>query len=289
MKPFKIILSTITAFALSACSQLSFAVVNAPAHLDDIKIVRSVPYGDGPQRNLDLYIPDAQDGAALPVVVFIHGGRWTEGNTGLYKFVGSRMAKAGYLVVIPNYRKYPDVKFPDMMEDPAKAVAWVADHIGEYGGDEDSIQLMGHSSGAHMGALLAADARYLAAQGKDTSIIKSFVGLAGPYHFTPDEEDLIDMFGPPSKFPQMQLGTFIDADDPPMLLLWGEKDDLVGIINIENTLDAAQAKGFKPRITAKTYPSLDHTGIMSAFTWVFEKKSTVVSDVLAFLEFNNIP
>lgn len=280
----KSFLSALAALTLGACSQLSFAVVNAPSHLDGIKTSLGVAYGGGPEQNLDLYIPERENGEVLPVVVFIHGGRWTEGHTGLYKFVGSRLAKAGYLVVLPNYRKYPDVKFPEMMEDPAKAVAWVADHIGEYGGDAGSIQLMGHSSGAHMGALLAADERYLAAEGKDTSIIKSFVGLAGPYHFTPDEDDLIDMFGPPENFPQMQLGTFIDAGDPPMLMLWGKKDDLVGIINIENTNAAAESRGFKPRITAKTYPSLDHTGIMSAFTWVFEKKSSVVSDVLAFLK-----
>ncbi len=284
MSYFKSIFPTLAALALGACSQLSFAVVNAPAYVDGIKMVMGVPYGTRPQQNLDLYIPESENADALPVVVFFHGGRWTEGNTGLYKFVGSRLAKAGYLVVLPNYRKYPDVKFPEMMEDPAKAVAWVADNIGEYGGDAGSIQLMGHSSGAHMGALLAADERYLAAQGKDRGLIKSFVGLAGPYHFTPDEDDLIDMFGPESEYPQMQLGTFIDADDPPMLLLWGEKDDLVGIINIENTIAAAEGRGFKPRITAKTYPSLDHTGIMSAFTWVFEKKSSVVSDVLEFLK-----
>lgn len=54
--------------------------------------------------------------------------------------------------------------------------------IAEYGGRRDRIHLPGHSSGAHMAALLTVDIHYLAADGKDAgAIIKDFAGLAGPY------------------------------------------------------------------------------------------------------------
>ena len=47
------------------------------------------------------------------------------------------------------------------------ALAWVDEHIGDYGGRRDHIHLAGHSSGAHMAALLTVDTHYLAAEGKD--------------------------------------------------------------------------------------------------------------------------
>jgi len=278
----KIILSTLSALALGACTKIALTAVNAPTVFDSNKHVTSVAYGDGEMQTLDIYIPeDANPDAPRGVVFFIHGGRWTDGDKEQYKFVGSRLASAGYVAVIPDYRKYPNVKFPEMMEDPTAALAWVHDHIADYGGSPDRLHVMGHSSGAHMGALIATDARYLAGHQKSTDIITSFVGLAGPYHFEPEEQDLIDMFGPPENYPQMQVGTFISAAAPPMYLLRGEQDSVVGQINVDNVMKAA--KGLDVTIEAKTYPNLDHTGIISAFSWAYDDKDGVVSDALAFM------
>ena len=266
---------------LSACSQAKFTAVNAPTYFDGVKRVASVPYGEDNIQTLDIYSPEVAQSSFLPVVFFLHGGRWTDGNKDQYKFVGSRLAKAGFVVVVPNYRKYPVVKFPAMMRDPASALAWTHDHIRGYGGDAAALHVMGHSSGAHMGSLLSVDDRYLAAHDKTPQIIKSFVGLAGPYHFEPEEPDLIDMFGPPENYPQMQVGTFISADAPPMYLLRGEKDTTVGQINVDNVMEAAQ--GMDADIHSKTYADLDHVGIISAFSWVYDDKGGVVSDVIAFM------
>jgi len=282
IKFFRNIVSTFSALILGACTQASYTAINAPTYFDGIKRVSSVAYGDEKLQTLDIYLPKtASQQSPKPIVFFLHGGRWTDGNKDQYKFAGSRLAEAGFVTVIPDYSKYPNVKFPEMMKDPAAALSWVADHAGEYGGDVEKIHVMGHSSGAHMGAILAVDNRYLNAHEKSTDIITSFVGLAGPYHFEPDEPDLIDMFGPQEKFPQMQVGTFISESAPPMYLLRGGKDTTVGQINVDNIM--AAAKGMDVNIQTKTYPKLDHIGIMSAFSWVYDDKGGVVSDVVAFM------
>lgn len=160
---------------------------------------------------LDMYVPaDLQD-KPMDVIVF-YGGRWTYGTKEDYRFVGAIFAKWGFLVVIPDHRKYPSVRSSQFVQDGAKALAWLSDHIFAFHGDPGRIHVVGHSVRAHIGALLAADPHYLTDEGKDRSMtIYDFVGLAGPYAFTPDEPDLEDMFGPPEKYPSMQVITLLTA------------------------------------------------------------------------------
>lgn len=191
-------LSLIAALMATACTQASLAVVNFPSHFADNQVTTDIAYGSDPLQKMDIYVPSAGKDHKHDVIVFIYGGRWTFGSKDYYKFVGTTLANNGFIAVIPDYRKYPQVHFPVFVEDTAKALAWVYDHIDSYGGKADHIYVMGHSAGAHMGALLATDAHYLAAEGKQTqTVMRGFIGLAGPYAFTPDEPDLEDMFGPP--------------------------------------------------------------------------------------------
>ncbi|MDI7066444.1 alpha/beta hydrolase, partial [Klebsiella pneumoniae] len=99
-----------------------------------------------------------------PVVVFFYGGSWQNGARSDYLFVGQALTSRGFVAVLPDYRTYPDTRFPGFMEDAAAAVRWARDHAAEYGGDPSRIFLMGHSAGAHIVALLATDGHYLAAQ-----------------------------------------------------------------------------------------------------------------------------
>ena len=103
---------------------------------------------------------------------------------------------------------------------------------------------MKHSAEIHIGALLTADPHYLADEGMDRSItIHDFSGLAGPYAFTPDEPDLEDMFGPPKNYPNMQVTTFIDGTQPPMLLLYGDRDTAVKYANLERLEQPIKQRG----------------------------------------------
>jgi acetyl esterase/lipase len=212
---------------------------------------------------------------------FSMGGRWQSGKKEDYRFVGAALSRRGFITVIPDFRKYPDVRFPVFVEDAAKALAWVDDHITEYGGRRDRIHLAGHSSGAHMASLLTVDKHYLAAEGKDMSVlIKDFAGMAGPYAFTPDEEELIDIFGPPERYPQMQATTFIDGKEPSMLLLYGQKDDSVKPYNLERLAKRIHDNGGSVKVI--TYPDLGHVGIISTYSDL-GPKSSVVDDMVKFL------
>ena len=277
---------TVTGFVFTACSEVSLAVANFPTHFSDVEIKRDIAFGDKPTDKLDIYVPARQgvQAKALPVIVFFYGGRWSYGARGDYAFVGTTLAKQGYLTVIPDYSKYPQVKFPTFVEDGAHAVQWVAENIENYGGNANDIFVAGHSAGAHIGALLAADEHYMKEAGGSAKVIKGFAGLAGPYDFEPEEPDLQDMFGPPENYPQMQVTTFIDGNEAPMFLQYGGQDDTVHIRNLNLLRDKINAEG--GQVETRIYPELDHVGIVGAFSWVLKSKSSVVADMIAF--FNEI-
>ena len=85
----------------------------------------------------------------------------------MYRFVGTALAARGFVVAIPDYRVYPEVRFPGFLEDGARAMRWVRDNIAEYGGDPARIVVAGHSAGAHIAAMLAIDQPWLRAEGMD--------------------------------------------------------------------------------------------------------------------------
>lgn len=257
LKTFSLFLSLL----LTSCISLGTAIANAPSYFSGLEKKADVAYGSEPWQKLDIYTLDGKTEKPLPVIVFFYGGKWEEGSKEQFRFVANRFAKLGYLVVIPDYVKYPQKKFPAFVEDGARAVAWTKHHIADYGGNAARLYVMGHSAGAHIGALIAADAHYLEAYGSSPKDIKAFAGLAGPYAFTPEEDDLKDMFGPPENYPNMQVPTFINGDEPPMLLLWGEEDSVVGKINIDRLVPEIKKHGGV--VETQYYPDFGHIGIVA--------------------------
>jgi acetyl esterase/lipase len=265
----------------TGCTQLAFMAANLPTRFGGMTVVHDQPYGADASQKLDIYVPAHAPDERLDVVVFFYGGRWTSGAKADYRFVAAAFADRHFITVIPDYRKYPQVRFPVFVEDGAKALAWVSDNIAAHNGNPARIHVAGHSAGAHIGALLAADAHYLAAEGKSRSaVIHDFAGLAGPYAFTPDEPDLEDMFGPPANYPKMQVPTFIDGAQPPLLLLHGATDVTVKAINAERV--AARAKTAGGCVRTMSYPGVDHIGIISALSWFNPKHVPVADDVARF-------
>ncbi|MGO8953261.1 MAG: alpha/beta hydrolase [Rhodomicrobium sp.] len=260
---------------------LGLRLLNLAPAFSGTAIVRDAVYGPEPWQRLDIYGPPRRKTRNLPVVVFFYGGRWTVGSKEIYRFAGDAFAKRGYIAVIPDYSKYPAVRFPAFVEDGAKALAWAYDRIADYGGDPRRIFVAGHSAGAHIGALLAADPSYLAREGKDRSaVVRGFAGLAGPYAFTPDEPDLEDIFGPPERYPAMQVTTFIDGTQPPMLLLYGDADTAVRRYNLDRLEARIREKGGV--VKSIVYPGVGHLWIVGALSWVNFRGPPVLDDMLAF-------
>lgn len=275
---------SIVMLAVSGCSSVALKVANIPANFFDGDVQKDLVFDQAQNLKLDVYIPKQDEMAPLPVIVFFYGGRWSFGEKHQYQFVATALANKGFIVVVPDYRKYPQVQFPAFVEDGALALQWTFNNIQQYNGQKNNIFVSGHSAGAHIGALLVSDAGYLMAVDSPDAYkaIKGFAGLAGPYSFTPKEEDLVEIFGPSSQFPQMQVPTFIKGVEPPLLLLTGAKDTTVESSNAERLAQAVRSKGGS--VETKVYKDIDHTQIIGVFSTFLESKAPVVDDVTAFFK-----
>lgn len=123
---------------LSGCTSLSAWVASLPSYFDDIQHHSDIAYHPEHGLTLDIYQPNTTKHASPnghPVMIFFYGGGWRSGDKDIYRFVGSRFANQGYLVVIPNYRKYPDVTFPTFVQDSALAIAKTQQIAKDYGAD----------------------------------------------------------------------------------------------------------------------------------------------------------
>jgi acetyl esterase/lipase len=271
-----------TCLALSGCQSALYSGINLLA--DDTGVVehRGIVFDPARDLALDVYQPQ-RSRADAPVVVFFYGGSWRNGERGWNAFVGRALARNGVVVVIPDYRKVPKVRFPDFVEDGARAVAWTHANAGDYGGDPARLHLMGHSAGAHIAALLGTDGDYLGAVGLAPDRLAGVIGLAGPYDFLPiASRRLAEVFGPVADHPASQPVNFVDGDEPPFLLLQGLDDSVVIPRNARRLAQRLQAAD--GRVELREYPGVGHPGILLALARPPRSTAPVLADVLAHVE-----
>jgi acetyl esterase/lipase len=245
-------------------------------------VTQGVRFGSHGQT-LDVWRAEsAANAGKRPVLIFWHGGGWVKGARQDYAFAGRALARQGFVVVIPDYRKVPDVRFPAFIEDGAEAVAWVRDNIDRFGGDPARIAFSGHSAGAHTAVLLALDPRWLKAADVDPGIVKAVVGLSGPYDFYPfTTKRSIDAM---SHYPDPKLTQPIDqarADAPPILLVTSTKDETVRPRNAINLSKRLKALGAPAELI--NYRGLDHEEVVMALSVPFRSKGPVLAESVAFL------
>jgi acetyl esterase/lipase len=238
-------------------------------------------YGPDPRQQVDVYVPARLDQPA-PVVVFFYGGSWRSGSRAYYRFVGEALTSRGVIAVVPDYRLYPDVQFPAFVEDGARVVRWVHEHIAQYGGSTDRLFLMGHSAGAHIAALLATDPRYLAAHDLPRSTVRGLIGMAGPYAIDPQRYRITRaVFAPAEDAAATQPVSFVDGTVPPMLLLHGADDRTVYPINSRLLAERVTDRGGCARLIE--YPDLGHIGIVLALAGPFREDGGVLDDASRFI------
>lgn len=189
---------------------------------------------DNSSQKMDVYFPDS--GGPWPVVVYVHGGSWMRGDkTEALMFAGS-MTSQGYLVVSINYRLYPPARFPGMIEDVKCAVRSLRAHAAEYNLDPNRVGAMGVSAGGHLVALLGTSdqsagwdvGEYL----DQSSSVKAVIAMAAVTDLTKNfpNADIETMrhvgFGE-DNIVQASPITHVTSDDPPFLLIHGDRDELV--------------------------------------------------------------
>lgn len=249
-------------------------------------VALDLPYGGQPRRRLDLYLPRDPVAARRRLVMVVYGGGWSGGSRRTYRFLAHMLAACGFAVAVPDYRLFPQVRFPGFVEDTAMAAAWLHRHGRDHGldGANTRLALLGHSAGAYNAALVALDPSYLERQSSSPAILAGVVGLAGPYAFNPLEwEETKPIFAPAETNPdQARPVTFARAGAPPMLLAHGLADRRVLPANSRELAAALSRAGGEAAL--RLYPRYGHVGILLALAAPFRRVSRVFRDTLGFLD-----
>ncbi|MEE2932255.1 MAG: alpha/beta hydrolase [Pseudomonadota bacterium] len=276
--------AAVTAFGISACSP--FGMINFLANSEDVSVSTAISYGSHEKQRLDIYRPVRMKGS-LPTILFFYGGSWKRGSRENYAFVGHALAQRGFVVVISDYRLYPEVKFPIFVHDGAQAIAWVTENIGKYGGLNKNIHLMGHSAGAHIAALLVLDEEYLRKfnLGKDT--LGRWVGLSGPYAFYPSKvhsvKDVFEGVAENLTRPVVRVG----RGAPDALLIHGSHDTAV---SPENSVALAHRMNeLGNRAFAVIYEGVGHGLTVGSLTFPFTGMASTLNDAVSFLKTGKYP
>ena len=271
---------------LIACSPLT--AINALSSGSASQVTRGLAYGPLPRQKLDVYAPKVHAGP-VPVVVFFYGGNWTSGERADYAFVGHALASRGYLAVIADYRLYPDVHYPDILQDAARAVAWAAMESGRHGGDPTRLFVMGHSAGAYNAAMVALDASLLARHGMRPHDLRGWIGLAGPYDFLPIENPTArPVFFYPDTPASSQPIHHVTAEAPPALLIAPApgKDKLVNPQRNTGGLAAALRAQHRP-VTETYFDTVSHATLVASLAGPLRMLAPTLDDISAFIDANS--
>ena len=267
--------------------------------------IDDISYGAAGARNrLDVYVPadagqarsDAASGA--PVLVWIHGGGWILGHKRQQgRPLIEEFLRHGWVCVSINYRLSPRVKYPEHLVDCKRALAWVHEHIGEYGGDPARIVVSGGSAGAQLASMVAltqgAPEYQPGFEHADTSV-RACVSLYGPYDIG---KELLQarrvwfasamarqIFGTTpwedqARFEEASLFRRIHPEAPAFFVLHGTADVMVGHLQARRFVDALRRISRQPVLYAEL------PGAMHAFDVMRSLRTTlVVQGILRFAE-----
>ena len=197
-----------------------------------------VPYCSAdPAQKMDIYFPQA--GGPWPAVVYVHGGSWMHGDKAEATMFASGLNSMGFLVASLNYRLYPPATFPSMIEDVKCAVRSLRAHAAEYNLDPNHIAGMGASAGGHLVALLGTtdqnspwDVGEVLDQSSRVQAVVSLAGVMDLSQNFPNAEgndiETMERIGfNESNMVEASPISHVTPDDPPFLLIHGDRDDLV--------------------------------------------------------------
>lgn len=229
----------------------------AAALLEGVTIERDIPYvrGAHERQKLDLYLPRSKD-EKRPVVVWVHGGGWKAGSK--EKTPALPVLLSGTAVVSINYRLSQHAVFPAQIQDCQAAIRWIKGHAQKYRLDPDRIAVWGSSAGGHLVSLLgtASDSQAWEPIGEFRDLspkVTCVIDWFGPTDFTlfgeaaaKADSPVSALIGPTNgdareKYAAASPVTYVTRDDPPFLIMQGDKDPLVPVNQSQRLYDQLKA------------------------------------------------
>jgi len=258
----------------------AFAMFIAPVFAQPATTQRAAPSGrvpegvqahrdlayvaDGHERQkLDLYLPEKADGP-LPLIIWVHGGGWQNGSKDGCPPLRNGYAGRGYAVASINYRLSSHATFPAQIEDCKAAIRWLRTHAKEYNLDPNRFGVWGSSAGGHLVALLGTSGDVksfdVGVNLDQSSRVQAVCDYYGPTDFmafvtTPGYERHASANAPEVKLlggtivenqdkaKRASPVTFVSRDDPPFLIVHGDKDPTVPINQSQLLFDALKRAG----------------------------------------------
>jgi acetyl esterase/lipase len=251
-----------------------------PMDLTGVKAMRDLEYAKVGSKSLllDLYVPEKAD-APLPLIVWVHGGAWRAGDKANCPAKGQ--LKRGYAVASINYRLSQEAIFPAQIHDCKAAIRWLRAHAKENNLDPKRIGVWGSSAGGHLVALMGTSGDVKELEGDEgnldqSSRVQAVCDWFGPTdflqmaaHMLPDAKmphDTADspeskLVGGPiqenkEKVAKANPITYVSKDDPPFLIMHGDKDPLVPHHQSEILTEALKKAGVE--VTFKTVEGAGH-------------------------------
>lgn len=259
--------------------------------LGKVKVTPDIAYSTLPSYRpmlLDLYRPAGK--GAHPLVIYVHGGSWTTGSkrtTGHFTdFPGvlTSLARHGFVVASVDYRLSGEAPFPAALQDVKAAIRFLRAHAGSYGIDPNRVAIWGASAGAHLGAMAAFTGEEMEfdppgmENAEQPESVQAFVGWYGPYELSSmfqqatapgspiDASGPMRFFGctpegcPPGVFAKSSPISYVDAGDPPTLLIHGTSDTTVPADQSRQLAKRLKAAGVNAELTLINGVSHDWTG-----------------------------
>ena len=140
-----------------------------------------IPYGENERHKVDIYLPKEAGSEPLPVLMYMHGGRWTRGDKSRAAFLAPAIISAPAIFVAVGFRLATEVKYPGPVDDCRAALKWVYENIAGHGGDPDRIFVGGHSSGGHLSSLITLQQNALRNLGLPDDVIKGCFPASGVF------------------------------------------------------------------------------------------------------------
>lgn len=240
----------------------------AERSIGGVTLTRDLDYAGNanPRQKLDLYLPEKRaDEEPLPVIVFIHGGGWQNGDKGRARRLVPYVRSGKFAAVSIGYRLTDEASWPAQIHDCKAGIRWIRAHAEKHGLDPDRMVAFGPSAGGHLVAMLGVSGGDKQLEGEigphlgESSAVSAVIDFFGPANFvtmssqesrvphdtaTSPEGKLLG--GAPQDVPAVARNAspqhHIDGDEPPFLVVHGNRDRIVPYAQSVDFVKALRAK-----------------------------------------------